>query len=132
MIVGQLEPKKNKETGKVFFDLSMNIPFLGKQSFYVVANDKKTAENSPDYKVFCGGNVSGAIWKKISNAGEEYHSGSVFCLGMPLNRLHFAIFKTKDETKKDESGNPIRVVVISEGERKDGNAEDQAPDETVF
>lgn len=128
MIVGTLEPKKNKETGKAYFDLSMKIPFQKEQNFYVAENDKKTGENSPDYKIFLAGNVAGAIWKKKSNAGKDYHSGSVFCLGMPLNRLPFAIFKSEDATKKDENGLPIYFVVISEGEKKDSDAIDNAPE----
>jgi uncharacterized protein (DUF736 family) len=132
MIVGQLIPQESKE-GKKFFDLTMKIPFQKEQSFYVVANDKKTGENSPDYKLFVGGNVAGALWKKKSKANEDYMSGSVFCLGMFANRLQFAIFKSKDETKKDEKGNSLLYAVISEGEKKDGgNASDHAPEEEVY
>ena len=132
MIVGTLEPKKNEKTGKDFYDLKMKIPFVGEQNFYVVKNDKPTGENSPTLKMFMGGNVAGAIWKKTSKAGVDYMSGSVFCLGMPNHRLPFAIFKSDDPAKKDEAGKPIYLVTISEGERKDGSAEDEAPKEDIF
>ncbi|MBP9886970.1 MAG: DUF736 family protein [Leptospiraceae bacterium] len=131
MIVGTLEPKTNKD-GKAYFDLNMKIPFQKEQSFYVAANDKKTGENSPDLNIFLSGNKAGAIWKKKSNKGEDYLSGSVFCLGMPNNRLGFAVFKSKDEKLKDEKGNPVNLVVISEGERKDSDSFEEHAPETVF
>lgn len=128
MIVGNLEPKTSKE-GKPYFNLVMNIPFIKEQNFYVAANGNKTTENSPDFNIFLSGNKCGAIWKKKSNKGEDYLSGSIFCLGMPGNRIGFAVFKSKDEKLKDEKGQPVNLVVISEGDKKDSDSlEEHAPE----
>lgn len=126
MIVGTME-KKTDSKGKEFFDLTMNIPFMKTQSFYVSKNSDNKTDKSPDYKLFVSGNVAGAMWKKKDKEGNNYLSGSAFCLGMPENRLHFAVFQANDEKQKDEKGDPILFVVISEGNR-DG-ASNHAPDE---
>jgi uncharacterized protein (DUF736 family) len=131
MIVGTFQPKKTKE-GKDFYDLVMKVPFQKETNMYVVKNDKQTGEHSPQMRIFYSGNQAGAIWKKTSQKGEDYLSGSVFCLGMPENRLSFAIFKSKDSAQKDENGNLLNYVVISEGERKGNNSEDHLPEGEVF
>jgi uncharacterized protein (DUF736 family) len=129
MIVGTFQPKTNSE-GKAFYDLQMKIPFQGNTNFYVIKNDKKTTDNQPDMKIFYAGNQAGAIWKKTSKAQEDYLSGTVFCLGMPTNRISFAIFKAKDVMKKDEAGNQLNLVVISEGDKQqESHEEDHLPAE---
>jgi uncharacterized protein (DUF736 family) len=126
MIVGTFQPKKNKDD-KIFYDLQFKIPFHKETNFYVIKNDKQNGEFSPTFLIFYSGNKAGAIWKKKSQKGEDYLSGVVFGLGMPNNQINFAIFKAKDENQKDDQGNLLNFVVISEGEKKESGEADHLP-----
>ncbi len=112
-----IEPKKGE--GEPHYSLSLNIPFIGKTSFFTIENREARGDNDPSFILFCGKNRAGAIWKKVSGKGDEYLSGYVFCIGAPDNRLHFAIF---DRYPNGNGEGPTtqeieleRVVVISDG-----------------
>lgn len=68
--------KKNSKNGD-FYNLKISIPFMVETEFYVISNNDKKTNNSPDFLVFYATNKFGAIWQKVSKKGKKYLYGKI-------------------------------------------------------
>jgi uncharacterized protein (DUF736 family) len=103
---------------------------------FVVANNKKDKENSPDFLVFITNVRVGALWKnKFEKDGESknYLAGSIFTLSMPDNSLKIVIFEDKIQKEGIWSGSIFwsdgkkeidQSIQIEENQSDDSNTDD--------
>lgn len=102
-LIGFCEIEKSTRKGK----LIIGIPLFPKNEFFIVENNKKEKENSPDFLIFLSKIKVGAVWKNsFEKDGERknYFSGSIFTLALPEKSLKIVIFEEKNQKEKNWSG----------------------------
>jgi uncharacterized protein (DUF736 family) len=95
-LIGFCEIERETKKGKII----IAIPLLPKVDLFIMENNKKEKENSPDYMIFNNKIKYGALWKnKFDKDGESknYFSGNIFTLTLPDNILKIVIFEDKNQ-----------------------------------
>ena len=102
-LIGTCQINKKDKKG----NLLIAIPLFSKADLFVVANNKREKENSPDFIIFISNVRVGALWKnKFEKDGESknYLSGNIFTFMMPENNLKIVIFEEKLQKEGTWSG----------------------------
>ena len=100
-LIGFCEIKKEDKKGNIV----LAMPFFPKTDLFLMENNKKEKENSPDFILFFSKIKVGALWKnKFEKDGEtrNYLSGNFFTAILPENKISIVIFE--DKIKKREFG----------------------------
>ena len=85
MIIGKLTASATGYTGQLK-TLTLNIPLQ------LVANERKSKLEQPDYNVFSGEVELGAAWNKVSQDAENYISVSIDDPSLPAS-IYFSAVK---------------------------------------
>jgi len=131
-LIGTCQINKKDKKG----NLLIAIPLFPKADLFLVANNKKDKENSPDFLVFITNVRIGALWKnKFEKDGESknYLAGSIFTLALPDNSLKIVIFEDKTQKEGIWSGSIFwsdgkkeldQSIQIEENQSDDSNTEE--------
>ena len=105
--------------------MTLAVPFLGREHFYLKWVKEKRKENEPDFRVLWVMSdkksvVVGGIWNKVSDAGRAYKSLTIESPAFGNGKLNAAIFEAGEEEKDKEISH---VVVWSAPKRVDDTSE---------
>lgn len=95
-LIGFCEIKKEDKKGNIV----LAMPFFPKTDLFLMENNKKEKENSPDFILFFSKIKVGALWKnKFEKDGEtkNYLSGNFFTPILPENKISIVIFEDKNQ-----------------------------------